>query len=171
MCKGQPAERCRIWPAEGGISALLGAMQRHPASAKVQAAACYSLCYLTANPANRVRIAAEGGIGALLGAMQRHPASAKVQESACITLWNLVGNADNKVKVKSAGAEDAAKRAMALKDATADTKEWGRKLLDRLKNVKVFRPLSARLCCTSCRCEGNRHFQERRRWLFCCSAQ
>ena len=92
MCKGQPAERCRIWPAEGGISALLGAMQRHPASAKVQ-------------------------------------------ESACITLWNLVGNADNKVKVKSAGAEDAAKRAMALKDATADTKEWGQRVLDNLKNV------------------------------------
>ena len=67
--------------------------------------------------------------------MQGHPASAQVQEHACCALWNLALNDDNQVKVKSAGAEDAVKRAMVLKDVTAMTKEWGAKLLDRLKKV------------------------------------
>jgi hypothetical protein len=44
-------------------------------------------------------------------------------------------NANNQAKAKSAGAEDAVKRAMARQDATADTKEWGQIVLDRLKNV------------------------------------
>ena len=101
----------------------------------MQEQACWALKNLAANADNQVKVAAEGGIRAILGAMQGHPASAQVQEAACLTLWNLALNDDNKVKVKSAGAEDAVKRAMALKDVTAMTKEWGAKLLDRLKKV------------------------------------
>ena len=67
--------------------------------------------------------------------MQGHSTNVKLQEEACAALYNLTLNADNQVRAKSAGAEDAVKRAMALQDATADTKEWGQKVLDRLKNV------------------------------------
>ena len=121
--------------AEGGIGAIVGAMQRQP-SAKVQAAACRALWYLARNDSNKVRIAAEGGVGAVVSALQNHPADAKVQEAGCHALLNLtVNNADNKAKAKSAGAEDAVKRAMALQDATAETKEYGQAVLDNLKNV------------------------------------
>jgi glycine/D-amino acid oxidase-like deaminating enzyme len=125
----------KIVAAVGGIRAILGAMQGHPASAQVQEAACAALPNLTLNDDNEVKVAAEGGIRAILGAMQGPPASAQVQELACCALWNLALNDDNQVKVKSAGAEDAVKRAMVLKDVTAMTKEWGAKLLDRLKKV------------------------------------
>ena len=82
--------------AEGGIGAIVGAMQRQP-SAKVQEAACRALWYLARNDANQVRIAAEGGVGAIVTAMQNHPTHAKVQAAACNTLKNLAVNADNKV--------------------------------------------------------------------------
>ena len=132
--------------AEGGIAALLGAMQRAASTpslqqcrgtltAEVQEAACRAMYNLAVNPANQVRITAEGGISALVTTMQRHSTNAKLQEPACITLHNLTFDADNQVKAKSAGAEDAVKRAMALQDATELTKEWGQKLLDRLQNV------------------------------------
>lgn len=121
--------------AEGGIGAIVGAMQRHP-SAKVQAAACRALWNLTYNnDANQVKVAAEGGVGAIVSAMQHHPTNAEVQQAGCGALFNLTHNNDNKAKAKSAGAEDAVKRAMARQDATADTKEWGQIVLDRLKNV------------------------------------
>ena len=91
---------------------------------------------LTANnDANKVKVAAEGGVGAIVSAMQHHPTHAKIQHAACAALYNLTLNSDNKAKAKSAGAEDAVKRAMALQDATAETKEWGQRVLDRLKNV------------------------------------
>ena len=122
--------------AEGGIGAIVGAMQRQP-SANVQAAACRALWYLTINnDANKVRIAAEGGVGAIVSAMQHHPTNAEVQEAGCNALASLTcNNSANKAKAKSAGAEDAVKRAMALQDATAKTKEWGQRVLDNLKNV------------------------------------
>ena len=110
-------------------------MKNHPADAKVQEACCAALRNLAANDANQVKVAAEGGVGAIVSAMQQHPADAKVQAAACYALQNLTYNNDNRVKAKSAGAEDAVKRAMALQDATAKTKEWGQKVLDRLKNV------------------------------------
>ena len=121
--------------AEGGIGAIVGAMQRQP-STKVQAAACRALWYLARNDSNKVRIAAEGGVGAIVKALKNHPAHAKVQEAACLVLYSLTyNNSANKAKAKSAGAEDAVKRAMALQDATALTKECGQIVLKNLKNV------------------------------------
>ena len=121
---------------KGQLSAIIQGMLQYPGRENVQGQACGALRSLTFNNAdNQVKVAAEGGIRAILGAMQGHPASAQVQERACGALLNLTSNDDNKVKVKSAGAEDAVKRAMALKDVTAMTKEWGAKLLDRLKKV------------------------------------
>ena len=120
---------------KGQLSAIIQGMLQYPGRENVQGQACAALNNLTANADNQVKVAAEGGIRAILGAMQGHPASAQVQEHACCALLNLTVNDDNKVKVKSAGAEDAVKRAMALKDVTAMTKEWGAKLLDRLKKV------------------------------------
>ena len=121
---------------KGQVSAIVQGMLQYPGRENVQEAACRALWGLAVNADNQVKVAAEGGIRAILGAMQGHPASAGLQEAACLALCNLaLNNADNQVKVKSAGAEDAVKRAMALKDATALTKDWGRKLLDRLKNV------------------------------------
>ncbi len=111
-------------------------MQNHPADAKVQEVGCNALGKLAINDANEVRIAAEGGVGAIVKALQNHPADAKVQEAGCAALHNLTtNNSDNKAKAKSAGAEDAVKRAMALQDATAETKQWGQIVLERLKNV------------------------------------
>ncbi len=120
---------------KGQVSAIVQGMLQYPGRENVQEAACRALWGLAVNADNQVKVAAEGGIRAILGAMQGHPASAQVQEKACGALLNLAVNADNQVKVKSAGAEDAVKRAMALKDASAKTKEWGAKLLDKLKKV------------------------------------
>ena len=122
--------------AEGGVGAIVSALKNHPADAKVQEEGCGALRSLAYNNAdNQVRIAAEGGVGAIVSAMQHHPTHAKIQETACVALYNLTFNSANKAKAKSAGAEDAVKRAMALQDATANTKEWGQIVLDRLKNV------------------------------------
>jgi hypothetical protein len=121
---------------EGKLSLLIHGMLEHQGHEHVQAAACEALAGLTASDDNqRVKVAAEGGIGAIVKALQHHPTHAKIQEAACGALLNLTVNSANKAKAKSAGAEDAVKRAMALQDATAKTKEWGQKVLDRLKNV------------------------------------
>ena len=99
--------------AEGGIGAILGAMQGHPESEEVQAAGCKALLILAVNADNQIKVAAEGGIGAILGAMQGHPKSSGMQEAGCGALWSLICprnpsvNADNKVKVAAEGGTDA----------------------------------------------------------------
>jgi uncharacterized protein YwbE len=94
--------------AEGGVSAVVTAMENHPTDAKVQAAACAALRNLAVNADNQVKVAAECGVGAVVTALQRHPTDAKVQEAACSALGNLaLNNADNQVKVAGEGCVGA----------------------------------------------------------------
>ena len=64
--------------------------------------------------------------------MKTHQASALVQQWACLALHNLAGNASLRGRIKTAGGVELAKRAVSASDATAVTKDWGKKLLDLL---------------------------------------
>ena len=81
---------------------------------------------------------AAGGIKALATAMKTHQASALVQQNACGALLNLAANASLRGRVKAAGGVELAKRAVSASrrvdasDATALTKDWGKKLVDLL---------------------------------------
>ena len=81
----------------------------------------------------------QGGIETLVTAMGRHAESPGVQEQAAKALGNLCNLADRfsdlQQRIKQAGAGEAVRRAMAAPGATANTKTWGQKVLDALKNV------------------------------------
>jgi hypothetical protein len=64
--------------------------------------------------------------------MDTHQASALVQQYACGALDNLADNASLRGRIKAAGGVELAKRAVSASDATALTKDWGKKLLDKL---------------------------------------
>ncbi len=109
--------------AEGGVGAIVGAMQRQ-SSAKVQAAACQALNNLARNDANKVRIAAEGGVGAIVKALQSHPTHTKIQEAGCRALWYLTyNNTDNRVQVAAEGGVGAIVAAMDRHPADAKVQE------------------------------------------------
>ena len=49
-----------------------------------------------------------------------------------MALDNLAGNASLRGRIKAAGGVELAKRAVSASDATADTKDYVKKLLDKL---------------------------------------
>jgi hypothetical protein len=49
-----------------------------------------------------------------------------------LALYNLAGNASLRERIKAAGGVELAKRAVSASDATALTKDWGKRLLDKL---------------------------------------
>ncbi len=55
-----------------------------------------------------------------------------MQEYACAALLNLAFNASLRGSIKAAGGVELAKRAVSASDATADTKDSVKKLLDLL---------------------------------------
>jgi hypothetical protein len=118
--------------AAGGIEALVGAMQAHKTSALVQRQACWALRNLAGYTANRAVISEAGGIEALVAALKTHQASVLVQEPACLALYDIAGNARLREHIKAAGGVELVKRAVSASDATADTKVWGKRLLDLL---------------------------------------
>ena len=64
--------------------------------------------------------------------MRAHEASAVVQAQACWALDKLAGYASLRERIKTAGGVELAKRAVSASDATAKTKDWGKRLLDLL---------------------------------------
>ena len=113
----------------GGIQAILNAMKKHGAKAKVQEKACNAL-YILSFYEKQVKIANLGGIEALLKAMKDHATEAEVQKNACAALLNL--GADNQAHIKRQGGEEAVRRAMSAPNATPDTKGLGQMLLHEL---------------------------------------
>ena len=119
--------------AAGGIETVIAAMTAHKTSAGVQEEACGALGNLAANnDNNRVAISAAGGVEALATAMKTHQASALLQQNACAALLNLAFNASLRGRIKAAGGVELAKRTVSASDATAKTKDWGKRLLDLL---------------------------------------
>jgi hypothetical protein len=49
-----------------------------------------------------------------------------------VALFNLAGNVSLRERIKAAGGVELAKRAVSASDATANTKDWGKRLLDVL---------------------------------------
>ena len=117
---------------EGGIEVIVEALRQHSGHAGVQEQGCLALACL----ANEGNIAAAGGIEAILQAMRQHPTHANVQEYGCWSLGNI-GWSDPQLQkqIKQAGAEATVQAAMAAPNATADTKNWGGELLEKLKKV------------------------------------
>jgi hypothetical protein len=97
---------------DGGINAILRAMDEHPCEQSVQEEACYALCVLAADGANEDRIGAEGGVRAVLGAMRAHRSSKSVQEQAVAALRNLSINEENLGRVGGDGGVDLIVNAM-----------------------------------------------------------
>ena len=64
--------------------------------------------------------------------METHQERALLQEYACLALYNLAHNASLRGRIKAAGGVELAKRAVSASDATANTKDWGKRLLDKL---------------------------------------
>ena len=82
---------------------------------------------------NKIAIAEAGGIERLMAALSTHAGHAGVAEKACGTLYNI-GRSDRTLQhsIKDAGAEELLRAAVARSNATAETKEKGRKLLNKL---------------------------------------
>ena len=108
-------------------------MGAHREHAGVQEQACDALCILAVIVANKEKVAALGGIEAIVQAMGAHREHAGVQEAACGALCNLtINNNANKTKIKQAGGEEMVKRAVAAPNATANTKDYGQRVLNAL---------------------------------------
>jgi hypothetical protein len=140
--------RSATWLPDAFTRALAGkaSAMREPSMganrgvAGVQQAGCRALANLAHNNAgNQTRIAAAGGIEAVVVAMGAHRGVAGVQKQGCGALCRLGtglgASREVQQRIKRANAEEAVKRAMAGADATAFTKEMGRRLLDTLVNV------------------------------------
>ena len=81
---------------EGGLSAVLKAMARHPAHAGVQEAGCAVLRNLAVDGDTVRRIVTEGGATAVLAAMRAHVPEVALQVEALGALRNLATEASNR---------------------------------------------------------------------------
>ena len=75
--------------AEGGVGAIVKALQNHPTNAKVQEAACLALASLTINSANKAKAKSAGAEDAVKRAMALQDATAKTKEWGQRVLDNL----------------------------------------------------------------------------------
>ena len=66
--------------AEGGVGAIVSAMQHHPTHAKIQHAGCGALLNLTLNSANKAKAKSAGAEDAVKRAMALQDATAKTKE-------------------------------------------------------------------------------------------
>ena len=75
--------------AEGGVGAIVSAMQHHPTHAKVQEAGCLALANLTFNANNKAKAKSAGAEDAVKRAMALQDATAKTKERGQIVLDRL----------------------------------------------------------------------------------
>lgn len=79
---------------QGGILAVVRAMEQHTDSANIQIAACNAFEKLALNTETELAIGQVGGVEAILSAMAAHSSHPSVQEAAWSALWNCTcGNA------------------------------------------------------------------------------
>ena len=126
--------------AAGGAEVVVLALKQHLAVASVAEWASRAAVNLAAhnNDANQAALAAAGGIEALTAVLHEHAANAEVKENACWALYNI-GASDRALqkRIWEAGAEPVVRAAVNAPDATADTREEGQRLLDKLAEVSV----------------------------------
>jgi hypothetical protein len=126
--------KTKISAARGnrGIKVIVDAMTAHKESVRVQQHACGVLYRLADNEENQVQIAGAGGITAVLATMKRHKSSADLQQYACGTLHNLARQASLRQRIEKLGGVERVEDAVSASNATRDTREWGKSLLDSL---------------------------------------
>ncbi len=95
--------------SEAAAAAVAVAMQKHPAHAALQCAACKALSSLPADgAAQRASAAAAGGVEAVAAALLAFPADARLQRSACFALCAITGdNEQHRARMCAAGAVPA----------------------------------------------------------------
>ena len=116
------------------FGAIVSGMKSHAMHAGVQEKACRAFNDRSfASADNQVLIAEAGGIPLILAALDKHAEHAAVVEQACGALCNI-GWSDKVLQksIKAAGAVKLLRAAVGRSDATADTKELGQQLLNRL---------------------------------------
>ena len=131
--------------AAGGAEVVVLALKQHLAVASVAEWASGAAASLAANnDANQAALAAAGGIEALTAVLREHAANAEVMQYACGALYTI-GASDRALqkRIWEAGAEPVVRAAVNAPDATADTREEGQRLLDKLAEVSV---------CVECGC-------------------
>ena len=125
--------------AAGGAEVVVLALKQHLAVASVAEWASRAAVNLAANnDANQAALAAAGGIEALTAVLHEHAANAEVMQYACGALYTI-GASDRALqkRIWEAGAEPVVRAAVNAPDATADTREEGQMLLDKLAEVSV----------------------------------
>ena len=116
------------------FGAIVSGMKSHAMHAGIQEKACRAFNDRSfASADNQVLIAEVGGIPLILAALDKHAEHAAVVEQACGALCNI-GWSDKVLQksIKAAGAVKLLRAAVGRSDATADTKELGQQLLNRL---------------------------------------
>eukprot|EP00940_MAST-03C_sp_MAST-3C-sp2_P001545 g1545.t1 len=98
---------------QGGIAAVLRAMDSHKTDDGVQEYGCWALQNLAFSKMKREQLANQGGIAAILRAMESHKTSEGVQEHGCGALYSLTcNNVENKKRIAKEGGIAAILRAM-----------------------------------------------------------
>ena len=123
--------------AAGGAEVVVLALKQHLAVASVAEWASRAAVNLAAlYDANQAALAAAGGIEALTAVLHEHAANAEVKQYACGALYTI-GWSDRALqkRIREAGAEPVVRAAVNAPDATADTRKWGQRLLDKLAEV------------------------------------
>lgn len=89
----------------GGCMAVVSALAKHSAHARVQFAGCYAIsCIAEDSPANRLHFAEIGGIAAVIRAMENCPSDSHVQEWGCRALAELAcDNTANQASIMELG--------------------------------------------------------------------
>ena len=141
LARGNDANRQAIGAA-GGAEVVVLALKQHLAVASVAEWASGAAANLAAdNDANQAALAAAGGIEALTAVLHEHAANAEVMQYACWALCYIgVGGRSDRAlqkRIREAGAEPVVRAAVNAPDATADTREKGQWLLDKLAEVSV----------------------------------
>ena len=120
----------------GVIEHLVQVLSLHMQSTSAVISTCKIIRCISRNDDNKVLIAKEGGIPLILAALDNHAKHAGVVELACWAL-NNIGWSDKTLQksIKDAGAEKLVRTAVGWSDATANTKKWGQRLLDKLAQL------------------------------------
>ena len=127
----------RDFGERGGIAALNAALDAFGDDPAIVAAMFGALENVMAdNPANTAAVIAASGIDRVAELLPRFPDNAWLQERAIVTLHSLA-NSDSAAqeRLNALGVDTPVRAAMERPDATASTKEWGQKLLNKLPSV------------------------------------
>ena len=129
---GQSAKNRVAIAAQGGIEAVLRAMEAHGSREEVLENGCWTLCKLAMHAGNELAIVAKGGIEAVVGAMRTHASSEAVQTAGCRVLHRLAFHSENKVAIAAKGGIESAVGAMRAHRSSVSMQANGCSLLHNL---------------------------------------